>query len=103
MTTETGSDIVTLICKASGDPEPEISWSPIKNSTRFHDSNGVLTIKGPTPKDNVIYECYAVNKYGDDIAETKLTVGESCIESSAIGVVLTEVFTLCSLPSTQNS
>lgn len=69
-----------LKCKATGYPEPTISWSPIKQQRRFIDSNlGMLTIKNPRPEDAGVYICTASNKCGQASIETELNVvvGES--------------------------
>ena len=76
---ELGGPHPRLRCKATGLPKPTISWSPIRDKTRFIDNGkGVLTIENPVDQDAGIYSCVASNPCGRAVIETKLVVvGES--------------------------
>lgn len=70
-----GSGDIKLRCKATGDPKPTISWSPIRSKTRFTDKGeGVLTIRKPVAQDAGIYSCIASNECGRSVKNTTLVI-----------------------------
>jgi hypothetical protein len=73
-------DSVTLICKATGDPEPAYRWAKdgltlIGNKhVRLLDNNQRLVLSNVTTQDNGIYTCLAYNVEGNVSTTTNLTV-----------------------------
>ncbi|XP_059923499.1 neuronal growth regulator 1 [Gadus macrocephalus] len=60
ITVNEGSN-VSLICTASGKPEPSISWRHITPSAKKYDSSEYLNITGITRDQSGDYECSALN------------------------------------------
>uniref|UniRef100_A0A1A8N0B9 Neuronal growth regulator 1 n=2 Tax=Nothobranchius TaxID=28779 RepID=A0A1A8N0B9_9TELE len=74
ITVNEGSN-VSLICTASGKPEPSISWRHITPLARKHDSGEYLNITGITRDQAGDYECSALNDIASpDTKTVKVTV-----------------------------
>jgi hypothetical protein len=69
-----GTGNVKLKCKASGDPEPSIFWSPIKDKRFIDNKKGTFTIRKPRVEDTGSYTCTATNECGQESSETELTI-----------------------------
>ena len=63
---------------AFGLPVVQYKWyvngKPVKETERYHFSNGNLTIKGLTHSDHGMYQCFAGNKHGELHVDVELTV-----------------------------
>lgn len=75
--TSAGEEEIRLDCKASGNPEPTITWSRngiVLALTSRHslDKNGSLVIKPVQNEDYGTYRCDARNKYGRISAEAEI-------------------------------
>ena len=70
--TETERNNVTLICNATGNPEPQFSWYKVKNTVKSNNrinlsaNNSPLTITDVNRKDSGGYLCVAHNEVGND-------------------------------------
>ncbi|CAH3026529.1 unnamed protein product, partial [Porites evermanni] len=77
-TTSVSHSSVVLPCMAFGFPVVQYKWyfnsKPVKETERYHFSNGNLTIKGLTHSDNGMYQCFVGNKHGELHADVELTV-----------------------------
>ena len=72
-------DHVSLTCKASGDPEPVITW--IKDDIRVTSANrfvlqpsGELSIREIGKSDEGNYKCVAKNEVGSDVKIVRVVV-----------------------------
>ncbi|KAG7227465.1 hypothetical protein INR49_005279 [Caranx melampygus] len=80
--TATVREPISLSCKASGSPAPQMSWVlPDGNIIRpglsvsgglTLQSNGSLSLSNPSLRDAGYYRCIAVNHYGSDSMSTQL-------------------------------
>jgi len=62
-------------CKASGQPEPEISWTKLDQDKEQERFVGELIFNSITEKDAGTYECRARNRVETDlVSRTNLTV-----------------------------
>ena len=77
-TTSVSHSSVVLPCMAFGLPVVQYKWyfngEPVKETERYHFSNGNLTIKGLTHSDNGMYQCFVGNKHGELHADVELAV-----------------------------
>ncbi|XP_068686464.1 hemicentin-2-like isoform X2 [Montipora foliosa] len=64
--TVTEQQDLRLKCNATGNPQPEIIWTKISNSTRLTTVGGVLVVKNVKNNDSGDYQCKASNGIGDD-------------------------------------
>ncbi|XP_061884608.1 neuronal growth regulator 1 isoform X1 [Entelurus aequoreus] len=90
ITVNEGSN-VSLICTASGKPEPAISWRHITPSARKYDSGEYLNISSISRDQAGDYECSALNDIASpDTKTVKVTVSfaPSIQEMKSNGVVL---------------
>ena len=60
----TKGSTVTLICNASGNPTPSVSWIQVSTGIKRNDATWVLTDIGDSDLGD--YRCDASNKYGND-------------------------------------
>lgn len=72
-----GEEEIRLDCKATGNPEPTITWSKsgivlALTSRHFLNNNGSLVIKPVQDEDYGTYRCDARNKYGRVSAEAEV-------------------------------
>ena len=65
-------DTVTLLCSASGLPEPRLSW--YKNNELYRDSGSSLTISSVTSLDSGVYTCMAQNMVGSASVKYRIMV-----------------------------
>lgn len=75
--TSVGDEEIRLNCKASGNPEPTITWSRngvilALTNRHFLDNSGSLVIKPVHGEDYGTYRCDAKNKYGRISAEAEV-------------------------------
>ncbi|XP_072253295.1 matrix-remodeling-associated protein 5-like [Leuresthes tenuis] len=80
---------VSLSCRASGSPEPNMSWIlPDGNLVRLElavsggvtiQSNGSLSILNPSSRDEGYYRCIAVNQYGSYSTSMQLNLNSQHI------------------------
>nr|XP_014128475.2 neuronal growth regulator 1 [Zonotrichia albicollis] len=70
---------VTLVCLATGKPEPSISWRHISPSAKPFESGQYLDIYGITRDQAGEYECSAENDVSvPDVRKVKVTVNCKC-------------------------
>jgi len=67
---------VSLLCKATGQPEPTIMWNKMLGQV-LRSKNGKLIIHGVTKADGGTYTCSARNVVGQDSAAAQLIVIDS--------------------------
>ena len=71
-------DVAVLTCDFSGDPKPSVTWSKNGNTSipraHFGSDGRTLFIKDVQPGDSGLYECKAVNDFGESNTNTTLIV-----------------------------
>ena len=76
-------DVAVLTCDVSGDPKPCVTWSKNGNTSipraHFGSDGRTLFIKDVLPGDTGVYECKAVNDFGESNTNTTVIVaGKLC-------------------------
>ncbi|XP_028839430.1 opioid-binding protein/cell adhesion molecule homolog isoform X3 [Denticeps clupeoides] len=82
---------VTLMCSASGKPEPSVTWKLLSPSGHGLSSDDeYLEIPAITRQRAGMYECTAVNEVSTDVQTVELTVNyaPSVVEGKDVGVTL---------------
>ncbi|KAM9385581.1 neurotrimin [Pholidichthys leucotaenia] len=81
---------VTLMCQASGKPEPTISWRLISTSGDLASDDEYLEIPSISRQRAGTYECTAVNDIDTDVQTVDITVNyaPTVLEGRDIGVTL---------------
>ncbi|XP_076606115.1 neurotrimin isoform X1 [Chaetodon auriga] len=81
---------VTLMCQASGKPEPSISWKLISSSGDLASDDEYLEIPSISRQRAGTYECTAVNDIDTDVQTVDITVNyaPSVSEGRDVGVTL---------------
>ncbi|CAJ1064740.1 neurotrimin isoform X1 [Xyrichtys novacula] len=81
---------VTLMCQASGKPEPSISWKLISSSGDLASDDEYLEIPSITRQRAGTYECTAVNDIDTDVQTVDITVNyaPTVSEGRDVGVTL---------------
>ncbi|XP_037543546.1 neurotrimin [Nematolebias whitei] len=81
---------VTLMCQASGKPEPSISWNFLSNSEDLASEEELLKISSISRQGAGTYECTAVNGIGTDVQTVDITVNyaPTITEGRDIGATL---------------
>ncbi|XP_022783235.1 hemicentin-1-like [Stylophora pistillata] len=96
-------ELVVLNCKVSGHPEASVTWTKDGFSSipraQLKDNGKILVIKDVVPGDSGVYECKAINTFGESYTSTTLIVAvpPSLLKEVSPSSVLCEKQTLCSL------
>ncbi|XP_067052633.1 neural cell adhesion molecule 1-like [Acropora muricata] len=59
-----------MVCTASGNPQPVITWSRAPSSKSLSSIDGVLTARNVSKTDSGVYQCRASNEIGNDAIVT---------------------------------
>ncbi|KAJ7996905.1 hypothetical protein DPEC_G00223350 [Dallia pectoralis] len=81
---------VTLMCQASGKPEPSLSWKLLSPSGDLASEDEYLDIPGISRHKAGTYQCTAINDVGSDVQTVEITVNyaPSVSEGRDVGVAL---------------
>ena len=90
-TSKRGEDSV-LLCRVSGEPQPEIEWlkdnKPLQKTSKmqvkFQDHVALLTITDVTEQDAGLYTCRAANKFGEAQTTGALAIRGECFSFSSL-------------------
>ncbi|XP_068685522.1 hemicentin-1-like isoform X2 [Montipora foliosa] len=64
------TDDLRLVCNASGNPPPKITWTKRPSPSLLNSTDGVLVVKGAVKADSGYYQCKASNGIGEDAITT---------------------------------
>ncbi|XP_068733687.1 neural cell adhesion molecule 2-like isoform X3 [Montipora capricornis] len=64
------TDDLRLVCIASGNPPPKITWTKRPSPSLLNSTDGVLVVKGAVKADSGYYQCKASNGIGEDAIST---------------------------------
>ena len=66
-----------VVCIASGNPQPVITWSKAPSSKSLSSIDGALTARNVSKTDSGVYQCRASNEIGNDAIVT-FSLGVNC-------------------------
>lgn len=59
-----------VVCTASGNPQPVVTWSNVPSGKSLSSIDGVLTARNVSKTDSGVYQCRASNGIGNDAIVT---------------------------------